>query len=205
MLNQAQGASTATAHAAIYEQMALKNSEYYLEKETGKFDGNLIDYLKDEKKVIKEVAEVDGYVIDVVALTGEKQKYGNGTDGKTDVYKLEEAILETSTNKKYNVIYCKTESDKEILGTLEDNAKNEDLITFTIDGVSFTARKGMTWKDWVNSDYCKTDWRFDEVGGGFFVKKDGDWLVIRDDAATSQDSDTVILAVSYTTHLELED
>lgn len=203
MLNQAQGASTATAHAAIYEQMALKNSEYYLEKETGKFDGNLIDYLKDEKKVIKEVAEVDGYVIDVVALTGEKQKYGNGTDGKTDVYKLEEAILETSTNKKYNVIYCKTESDKEILGTLEDNAKNEDLITFTIDGVSFTARKGMTWKDWVNSDYCnKTEWEFGTDYYWLEVCVDGVRWWINGSDSNQQGTCMEILGIDYFTRIQ---
>lgn len=48
-------------------------------------DMSFLDYLREEKKVIDE----DG-VINVEALTGQKFHKGNGTDGETDVYKVEE-------------------------------------------------------------------------------------------------------------------
>ena len=179
LLTQAQEASIETVHAAIYEQLKIKNSEYYLEKETGKYKGNLIDYLKDEKNVIKEISDVDGYVIDVVELMGEKQRYGNGTDGKTDVYKLEEVVEASkitelnkvatitssikigeagTTSEKYKVTYYgKTASENKELGILEDNNEKDDgLITFTIDDISsekYNAKKGMTWRDWLLSEY----------------------------------------------------
>lgn len=28
-----------------------------------------------------------------------------------------------------------------------------DLITFTIDGITYQAERGMTWEEWVNSSY----------------------------------------------------
>ena len=141
----------------------------------------------------------------------------NGTDGKTDVYKLEEAtsstgslekvastgelkiaVEETSTNKKYNVVYCKTESDKEMLGTLEDNAKNEDLITFTVDGKSYKAKQGMTWEDWIKSDYC------DETEGMFKIEmymvrilRNGITYDVCNSDEVAQRYDTVILNHDY--------
>ena len=167
-------------HAAVYEQLKIESSEYLLDKTAGEYDGNLIDYLKDEKKVIKQVDEVEGYVIDGVELMGQKQKYGNGTDGKKDVYKLEE-ITETgkinelekvatissavkigkvsTTSKKYKVTYYgKTASENKELGTLEDNSgKDDGLITFTMEDSGeekkYNAKKGMTWRDWLLSNY----------------------------------------------------
>lgn len=73
---------------------------------------NFLDYLREEKKVIDENG-----VINVEALIGQKAHRGNGTDGLTDVYKIE--IDEE--NKTYTLkYYGKASEETELLYSIED-------------------------------------------------------------------------------------
>ena len=73
---------------------------------------NFIDYLREEKKVINEYG-----VINVEALTGQKAHRGNGTDGVTDVYKIE---LDEESKKYILSYYDEASEGAEILWTIED-------------------------------------------------------------------------------------
>ncbi len=77
------------------------------------------DFLKDEKGYIDENG-----VVDVEALTGGKLSKGNGTDGVTDVYKVE---LDETTNS-YTLKYYKEENESELLwqaGVSSDSSTGE--------------------------------------------------------------------------------
>ena len=136
ILIRAQEAGTNTAHAEVYETLNLESAEYMTESRIGEYGGSLIDYLLDEE-YIKETDEEGKYLINVEKLLGTKGKYGNGTDGKNDVYKLEEEkqtstigkvatkelvkIGETETSKTYDVIYYEKEGKEgKLLGKLYD-------------------------------------------------------------------------------------
>ena len=67
---------------------------------------SFLTFLKDEKKYINENG-----VINVEALTGGRLSRGNGTDGLTDVYKIE---LDDTTNS-YTLKYYEEENKSEIL------------------------------------------------------------------------------------------
>ena len=124
ILIRAQEAGTNTAHAEVYETLNLETAEYMTESRIGEYGGTLIDYLKDEKNYIKTMEGIEGYIIDIEELTGGKGKYGNGTDGKNDVYKLEE-IEGTSKDKTYNVVYYEKEGTEGIiLGKLQDGEES---------------------------------------------------------------------------------
>ncbi len=173
IIEQAKNAKTETTHKGVYEAIELKAAEYTTEKQTGKYTKTLIDYLTD-KEIISTKGGIDGYIINVEKLMGEKQRYGNGTDGKTDVYKLEEStsgmsslkkvadigdlkIAEASKNKTYKVLYCETEDKKIEIGIIEESVQEppREKISFTIGDDEFEAESGMTWNDWVGSSYKK--------------------------------------------------
>ena len=79
---------------------------------------NFIDYLREEKKVINEYG-----VINVEALTGQKAHRGNGTDGVTDVYKIE---INEENNEYTLKYYGEASEEPKSLLTLEDkNTKDE--------------------------------------------------------------------------------
>ena len=100
ILSRAGDARDETMHENVYEQLQLKASEYYIEKNVGNVtEQTLIKYLQSGTKPIisSELGEVGSgkYQINVENLLGTQQKYGNGTatgsDTSTykDVYILE--------------------------------------------------------------------------------------------------------------------
>ncbi len=98
IIEQAKKAKIETTHRGIYEAIELKATEYATEKQTGKYTKTLIDYLT-EKEIISIKEGIDGYIINVEKLMGEKMIYGNGKDGLKDVYKLEKVVEEGVTGK----------------------------------------------------------------------------------------------------------
>jgi hypothetical protein len=48
-----------------------------------------------------------------------------------------------------------------------------NLISFTIDGVSYQAEEGMTWEDWVNSEYNVDKFWCD---GNYCVRPANSWM-----------------------------
>lgn len=62
--------------------------------------------------------------------------------------------------------------------------------TFKIDGIEYTADKGMTWQDWINSNYndgFTWDADYNVTKGGRYVKDDKDWIYITDEIVSGYD------------------
>ena len=87
----------------------------------------------------------------------EQKQYGNGTDGKKDVYKLEK----NSDSADIEVLYYNGEGESLAIGTLTDLGPGEPniitfyLSSFSVDGASFPfhAEEGMTFGQWCRSKY----------------------------------------------------
>ncbi len=108
---------------------------------------SFLDFLKDEKGYIDENG-----VIDVETLTGGKLSKGNGTDGTTDVYKIEEG------EDTYTLKYYDEDSEEETLWTVNvgnnggsssayPEATPEDMFRYseTEDGVVLTGFHYVSW------------------------------------------------------------
>lgn len=103
-------------HGVVDERMQLEYANYITDKKTNNTSLSLIEYLKD-KGVIDDKTENGYYIINTVSLIGEKQEYGNGTDGTTDIYVLQEQDSDT----KYNIIYLGESSEEPVvLGVLSE-------------------------------------------------------------------------------------
>lgn len=72
------------------------------------------------------------------------------------------------------------------------NAKPTNLIEFTIDSVPYQAEEGMTWLDFVNSEYSNDDFYTDTNEGNFIVKYQGNRF--KSSTKEWQCSDSVIIA-----------
>ena len=109
------------------------------------------DFLLTEKKVINAQG-----VIDVNKLTGQTLDRGNGTDGITDVYKIE---LNEETNE-YTLKYCVKAGEEESIWnvTEEVNSNVKELTIYFSDSegessITIQYEEGMTWNDWFESSY----------------------------------------------------
>ena len=80
---------------------------------------SFLDFLKDEKGYIDENG-----VVDVEALTGGKLSKGNGTDGATDVYKIEEG------EDTYTLKYYDEDSEEETLWTVNVGNSGDSTSTY---------------------------------------------------------------------------
>ena len=146
ILKQAQEARVKNAHSEVYEALNMEAGEHLIGKYTEGYPQSVIDYFLD-KGYIYTMPEISGYIVNVKVLLGGNTEYGNGTDGKTDVYKLEEIIqegligkvattstiriAETDTGKTYKVVYYgkKTSEDAE-LGKIVDQKETSNEIVF---------------------------------------------------------------------------
>ena len=163
LFGNAKEASLGQAHSMVMELLKTEEFTYLTEKESGKTTLALTDYLK-EKGIITAEEEEGKYKINVEVLLGTAGSTGNGTDGK-DIYTLEKANGEETSGEnegtKYDVKYYNNNGESEQVGELVDLAvgsNEDDLITFYIDydhnpanRNEYTVRKGMTWKEFVES------------------------------------------------------
>lgn len=69
------------------------------------------------------------------------------------------------------------------------------LISFTIDGTSYQAEEGMTWGDWVNSEYDNDEFRVDinAITKGIFFVSSGSGIVYIDNQITANAAYGLIL------------
>ena len=103
----------------------------------------------------KQVINANG-IVDVQKLTGQKLDRGNGTDGVTDVYKIE---LDEETNA-YTLKYCVKAGEEESIWNVTEE-KNNNVKTLTIkdirsivgEDITIQYEEGMTWEDWLVSEY----------------------------------------------------
>ena len=146
VLSQAENAKTETAHSRIYEAMRLEAQSYLAEKNSGGYDGALIEYLN--RNADKPIVNDEG-VINIANLLGTTTNLGNGTSiSSGDVY-----VLEQSDDAQYKIVYYgKQETENKELGSLikdEFSTDADDVLEY---GYLFS------WKDngqlsVQNSDY----------------------------------------------------
>ena len=112
VLSQAGNAKTETAHSRIYEAMRLEAQSYLAEKNSGGYDGALIEYLN--RNADKPIVNDEG-VINIANLLGTTTNLGNGTSiSSGDVY-----VLEQSDDAQYKIVYYgKQETENKELGSL---------------------------------------------------------------------------------------
>ena len=74
------------------------------------------------------------------------------------------------------------------------NAVKEGNITFTIDGTTYQAEEGMTWQEWVDSEYNT---------GAFYVGNSVGWqhVIVNGETGTNSDGITGNKAVMYSTNV----
>ncbi len=136
LISSAEIAELEHTHATVWEQMEIVYSDYWIGKVADKEEG-LIKYLQDKHIIGSEID--GGYVISIQNLLGKKMRYGNGQDGKSDVYRLEPASVQgaditkiastrekirlgeiESADIKYQVAYYGPKGDR-VLGILGDS------------------------------------------------------------------------------------
>ena len=86
VIKKAEDAKVQFAHGEINEQLELNEQVYYIEKYTGEYNKDLMEYLK-EKDFVNE----DG-VVNMSTLLGHREDRvptGKGNDGEKDIYKAE--------------------------------------------------------------------------------------------------------------------
>lgn len=110
-------------------------------------------FLEEEKHYINEQG-----VIDVKALVGDKLSKGNGTDGTTDVYKIEE----TEEGAYVLVYYGKESDDKKELATFTPGSGSGALEE--TDPNLFEIENGViSVKDWDNYYNNRNEWTVENV------------------------------------------
>ena len=175
ILTRANETKIKQSHATVVEAISLKYNEYQIEIQTSetnekgtKIASTVIVQVqgKEEKAIINETTNFFDYLldqkcidengkIDVEKLVGQKQYLGNGT-GETDIYII--VVEDNFCKLKY---FPENTTEGEVLWEVEENSKS--LITFTINFYDFfgtltqetvcKAEEGMTWEEWVNSEY----------------------------------------------------
>ena len=129
-------------HATVYESLLLEVQDFSIEKESGKTNKTIVEYLTDREIIAQSSKNEKEYILNVEKLCGKKLEYGNGTDEQTDVYKL----LETVTVEKLYTLVYNREDDGETLSigkvyleiSRENDEEDENIpieanITFTYD------------------------------------------------------------------------
>lgn len=131
LLTKAKVAEIQSNHTSVYEAIELEAQSYYLEKQTGALQDDIITYFN-KAKIIKENTDI----IDVEKLVGHKLSTGNGTKETGDVYVLEKSLAKMAklastsdakvaeteeVTKSYVVKYYGKDNKEEIpLGNISD-------------------------------------------------------------------------------------
>lgn len=133
---------------------------------------------------ISDIANKDNFILqfidyaDYPSSTGTRVKYVNITyrDSSLSASSMSLSEFGTDTNVGY-ITYDKTAGsitlDDDVLETFpagkymyiawDSNQSSSSLIAFYIDGTAYQAEEGMTWGEWVESDYNSEAWYFEEV------------------------------------------
>ena len=131
------------------------------------------DFLLTDKKVIN----ADG-IVDVQKLTGQTLDRGNGTDEVTDVYKIE---LDEETSE-YTLKYCVKAGEEENLWDITEGTSNNKVKTITIRNIygyegitdiTIQYEEGMTWEEFIASEYNKEKKIISDEYGDVVFAEDG--------------------------------
>ena len=162
IINMAKQAAIATENAQVDDALQLKAAEHLFKDIEDETQTSLILYLRQEG-IIDE-----NNVINVEKLVGPGLSTGKGSfDTKKDIYILEEQGIASSTRlastnvikiaeesisaKIYNLVYYDKSGVGRIINNIRDGGSEEtgNMITFTIDGETYHAKEGTTWKEFV--------------------------------------------------------
>ena len=92
----------------------------------------------------------------------------------------------------------KTPDSQEFIDWLKANATKVDTISFSINGTSVYATKGMTWGDWVNSPYSPSYYVIGDDGLIYYGDPDDGWYVCWDDEEEGVlDTDAIVAGYDY--------
>lgn len=108
------------------------------------FNGNKVGYMDG---IYFALANEDGSCVTHTKKISDTSIY----DVNTDTFTF---VMTDSTYKYFRISGFKV-ADKEPIITIDEPMGN--MITFSIDGVSYQIREGMTWGEWVNSRYNDTE------------------------------------------------
>lgn len=147
-------------------------------------------------------ATISGDNLDKIKLKQQRLSHAiNGTviDGET-VYKI---TYQVEDDNSVDTIFYTKEGDAAgyyyVLGSL-DNFLNKvtetSVISFTVEDTSYTAINGMTWEDWINSEYNINGFDVDDFG---CVSSDSGRPVIRNTGQFCLSSDKIIANYNYST------
>ena len=113
----------------------------------------------------------------------------SGTTATTQEY--------TFTGKYYNLDVSQEQlANKSFTGIIYVNKKEctskEALIEFEIEGKKYYAKKGMTWEEWINSEYCETSSDFEILSSGYISYGHGSCIFIDYTNDDSQHKNAII-------------
>ena len=113
----------------------------------------------------------------------------SGTTAATQEY--------TFTGKYYNLDVSQEQlANKSFTGIIYVNKKEctskEALIEFAIEGKKYYAKKGMTWEEWINSEYCETSSDFEILDDGYMNYGHGSCIFIDYTNDDSQHKNAII-------------
>ena len=96
--------------------------------------------------------------------------------------------------------YIKSIAEAVIAENLAKDSEVEDLMTvsfnFTINGSTYTAKEGMTWYEWVNSEYNTKNFSCTQTSG--ISPIDSGNTVKTSDGVTVKGSDEIVPNMAYT-------
>ena len=165
---------------------------------------------------ISDIANKDNFILqfidyaDYPSSTGTRVKYVNITyrDSSLSASSMSLSEFGTDTNVGY-ITYDKTAGsitlDDDVLETFpagkymyiawDSNQSSSSLIAFSIEGTSYQAESGMTWGEWVESEY-NTD-GYSVYEDGRIYTPDFNGYIMRPDDNVANDSDVITSDASY--------
>ena len=92
IITKAAQAKEKNTHTTVYESLLLEVQTFSIDKEAGKTNKTMVEYLMDRGIIAQSSLNEKEYILNVKKLCGKELEYGNGTDEQTDVYKLLETV-----------------------------------------------------------------------------------------------------------------
>ena len=151
--------------------------------------------MEENKELVVTIASENGWVLKDTTNAENLLFYDMSIDAGTTTLSNNATVLTVeSTNTSLETVTLSTtlEDSATVAGTYQDTltfsvSLRDKYISFTIDGYTYTARNGMTWEEWVASDYNTGNYVMKD---GFVTKDNGVHYVSESDyTGTSQRAD----------------
>lgn len=132
--------------------------------------------MEDSKELVVTVASENSWKLVDTTNTENRLWYNMSIGEGTTILRNDDTVLtveDVTTSPETVTLSTKLESTATVAGTYQDTltftvSLRDKYISFTIDGMTYTARNGMEWGDWVASDYNTGNFVFK----GYYVTND---------------------------------